>query len=108
MAAQCELLDLARSTYYYEPATESAENLALMRRIDEQLLSSKVLSPCGGCRKTAFSGTLGRYFDFYDHERQHQSLGKRTPYEVFAASLASTAQRRRQAPNYSLADSILN
>ena len=51
---------------------------------------------------------LGRYFDFYDHERQHQSLGKRTPYEVFEASLASTAQRRRRARKYSLADSILN
>jgi putative transposase len=36
VAAQCELLDLARSTYYYEPARESVENLALMRRIDEQ------------------------------------------------------------------------
>jgi putative transposase len=35
---QCELLDLKRSTYYYEPATESAENLRLMRLIDEQYL----------------------------------------------------------------------
>ena len=33
---QCDLLDLSRSTWYYEPAPESAENLALMRRIDEQ------------------------------------------------------------------------
>jgi putative transposase len=29
---QCELFDLARSSYYYEPCSESAENLALMRR----------------------------------------------------------------------------
>jgi putative transposase len=35
---QCELLDLARSTLYYEPATESAENLQLMRLLDEQYL----------------------------------------------------------------------
>src|SRR3954447_1432930 len=33
---QCELLGLARSTLYYEPAPETAENLGLMRLIDEQ------------------------------------------------------------------------
>lgn len=33
---QCELLGLSRSTLYYEPAAETAENLRLMRRIDEQ------------------------------------------------------------------------
>ena len=32
---QCHLLGLSRATYYREPAGESAENLALMRRIDE-------------------------------------------------------------------------
>jgi putative transposase len=33
---QCELLGLSRSSYYYEPATESVENLALMALIDEE------------------------------------------------------------------------
>jgi len=33
---QCELLGLSRSSYYYEPATESAENLALMALIDRE------------------------------------------------------------------------
>jgi putative transposase len=33
---QCELVGLSRSAWYYEPATESAENLRLMRRIDEE------------------------------------------------------------------------
>jgi putative transposase len=37
---QCELLDLNRSTYYLPPAVESAENLRLMRRIDEQYLKT--------------------------------------------------------------------
>jgi putative transposase len=32
---QCELLGLARSTGYYRPRGESAENLAIMRRMDE-------------------------------------------------------------------------
>jgi len=33
---QCQLLGLSRATYYYEPASESKENLALMRLIDEE------------------------------------------------------------------------
>lgn len=33
---QCELLGVSRSTYYFEPATESEENLELMRVIDRQ------------------------------------------------------------------------
>ena len=33
---QCEWLGLNRSSLYYEPATETAANLRLMRRIDEQ------------------------------------------------------------------------
>jgi putative transposase len=33
---QCELLELPRSSYYYEPAQVSVEDLRLMRLIDEQ------------------------------------------------------------------------
>ena len=36
IARQCELLGISRSGYYYEPATESAFNLMLMRFIDEE------------------------------------------------------------------------
>jgi putative transposase len=46
---QCELLDLPRSTLYYRPATESAENLHLMRLLDEQYLKM----PFFGSRKMA-------------------------------------------------------
>jgi putative transposase len=35
---QCELLGLSRSTWHYAPVSESAENLRLMRLIDEQYL----------------------------------------------------------------------
>jgi putative transposase len=38
VARQCALLDLPRASYYFTPAGESAENLALMRRIDAQYL----------------------------------------------------------------------
>ncbi len=37
---QCELLDLNRSTYYLPPATESEEDLRLMRLIDQQFLAT--------------------------------------------------------------------
>src|SRR5476651_1008145 len=36
VSQQCELLGLSRSSYYYEPATASAENLALMALIDKE------------------------------------------------------------------------
>lgn len=36
MARQCELIGLARSSFYHRAQEESAENLTLMRLIDEQ------------------------------------------------------------------------
>ncbi len=35
ISQQCDLLGLARSSYYYQPVGESADNLALMLRIDK-------------------------------------------------------------------------
>jgi putative transposase len=49
ICSQCELLGLSRSTYYLPPATESEENLRLMRRIDEQYLKT----PFYGSRRMA-------------------------------------------------------
>ena len=49
VSQQCELLDLPRSTYYYEPAQETSENLELMRRIDEVYLEA----PFFGSRRIA-------------------------------------------------------
>ena len=46
---QCELVGLARSTWYYEPVGETPENLALMREIDEVYLKW----PFYGSRKIA-------------------------------------------------------
>jgi len=36
LVRQCQLAELARSSWYYRPQGETAENLALLRRIDEQ------------------------------------------------------------------------
>lgn len=48
---QCELLGLSRSAFYYQPAGESALNLALMRLIDEQYTRT----PFYGYRKVTVS-----------------------------------------------------
>lgn len=40
IGAQCRLLSLARSSFYYEPHGESAMNLALTRLIDKQFLET--------------------------------------------------------------------
>lgn len=40
LSRQCELLGLNRATYYYQPVSESAFNLEVMRRIDEQYLKT--------------------------------------------------------------------
>jgi putative transposase len=46
ISSQCELLSVAKSSFYYEPVGESAENLEIMRLLDEQYF------------KTPFYGTL--------------------------------------------------
>jgi len=50
---QCGLLGLSRSSFYYEPARETPQNLALMRQIDELYLAW----PFMGSRQ--LSGQLG-------------------------------------------------
>ncbi len=49
VSRQCDLLGLARSSWYYEPGGETAENLELMRRIDEEYTRH----PFYGSRKMA-------------------------------------------------------
>jgi putative transposase len=40
ITAQCQLLSLTRSSFYYIPSGESEENLAIMRHLDEQYFST--------------------------------------------------------------------
>ena len=49
MRQQCHLLGLPSSTYYYQPRAESAENLQLLRQLDELYLEC----PFFGSRKMA-------------------------------------------------------
>ena len=56
LARQCELVGLARSSYYYQPMAESEENLLLMRLLDEQYTRT----PFYGIKKmTAWLRTQG-------------------------------------------------
>jgi len=56
LARQCELVGLARSSYYYQPVPESEENLLLMRLLDEQYTRT----PFYGIKKmTAWLGAQG-------------------------------------------------
>lgn len=56
MRRQCELLELERSTYYYQPCSESRENLAWMRAIDQLYLKH----PFYGSRRMAENLGLNR------------------------------------------------
>jgi putative transposase len=56
IARQCMLLGLPRSTWYYQPASETPANLALMRRIDEQYLQT----PFYGSRRMAVELSVNR------------------------------------------------
>lgn len=56
ISAQCDLLSVNRSRYYYVPVGESQENLAIMRQLDEQYF----LTPFyGALRLTAVLIVLG-------------------------------------------------
>src|SRR3954465_6302082 len=43
----CDLVGLSRTSFYYQPAVETPENLELMRLIDEEY----TLHPCMGSRR---------------------------------------------------------
>ena len=78
VARQCELLGLPRSTWYYAPLGESAENLALMRRIDEQYLQT----PFYGSRKMATELGINR--------KRAQRLMRRMGLEAIYPKRATT------------------
>ena len=56
IAEQCDLLGLARSSYYYQPLGETEENLHLMRLLDEQYTKTPFY---GILRMTAWLRTQG-------------------------------------------------
>lgn len=74
---QCELLGLNRSTLYYEPAGESAENLHLMRLLDEQYLRTPFY---GWPRMTAYLRRKGFPVNHKRVQRLMQKMGLQAIY----------------------------
>jgi putative transposase len=74
---QCDLLGLARSSYYYEPVPESEEDLLLMRLLDEQYTRT----PFYGKRKmVTFLEEQGYMVDRKRVRRLMQRMGLETIY----------------------------
>ena len=74
---QCELLELARSSFYYEPSSESQENLLLMRLIDEQYTRHPFY---GSPRLTAWLRNEGYAMNHKRVERLMQLMGLEAIY----------------------------
>jgi len=79
IARQCRLLGISRSTFYHTPCGESAENLALMRRIDELFLEC----PFFGSRQMARSlQREGLCVGRHRVRRLMRLMGLRTIYQI--------------------------
>jgi len=88
---QCELLGLARSSYYYEPVPTSEENLRLMRLLDEQYTRT----PFYGTRKmTAWLHTQGYVVDRKRVRRLLRLLGLEAIYPKPRTSVPGPGEQR--------------
>ncbi len=77
IARQCELLGLSRSSYYYEPVSESEEDLLLMKLLDEQYTRT----PFYGKRKmVVYLSEHGYAVDRKRVRRLMQCMGLETIY----------------------------
>ena len=90
IARQCELLKMARSSYYYEPAHESEENLQLMRLLDEQYTRI----PFYGTRKmTAWLHTQGYEVNRKRVTRLLRLMGLEAIYPKPRTTIANSAHK---------------
>lgn len=77
IAAQCRLLSIHRSGLYYQPCSESEENLAIMRLLDEQYYKT----PFYGVRKlTVWLRSLGYTINRKRVKRLMELMGWQTIY----------------------------
>ncbi len=87
---QCVLLGLHRSSYYYQPAAETAENLRLMRLIDEQFLKTPFF---GRRQMTAWLRRQGDDVNPKRIRRLMQVMGLEAVFPGKKPSLAAPGQR---------------
>lgn len=91
IAQQCELLGLARSSYYYQSRGESEENLLLMRLLDEQYTRT----PFYGARKmVTYLETQGHFVERKRVRRLMQLMGLEAIYPKPRLSLPGPAEQR--------------
>jgi len=87
---QCELLGLARSSFYYQPAQESANNLRLMRLLDEEYTRH----PFYGSRKlTQWLGKQGEEVNRKRVQRLLRIMGLEAIYPKPRLSQAAPGHR---------------
>lgn len=87
---QCELLGLSRSSLYYEPGGEAAEDLRLMRRIDEQYTACPFY---GSRRMTAWLVEQGEEVGRKRVQRLMRVMGLEAIYPKPRLSLAGKGHR---------------
>ena len=87
---QCELLGLSRSSLYYEPAQETAENLRLMRLIDEEYTAHPFY---GSRRMTAWLARQGEAVNRKRVQRLLRLMGLEAIYPKPRLSLAGRGHR---------------
>jgi putative transposase len=87
---QCELLGLARSGLYYELAGESAENLRLMRLIDQEYTAHPFL---GSRRLTKWLSRQGEAVNRKRVQRLMRLMGLEAIYPKPKLSVAGTGHR---------------
>lgn len=88
---QCDLLDLSRRTYYYEPKMELAENLQIMRILDEIYLDH----PYYGSRKmTAILQRQGYLVNRKRVQRLMRLIGIEAIYPQKRTTIANKAHQK--------------
>ena len=88
---RCELLGLARSSFYYEPVGLDVLDLALMRLLDEQYTKT----PFYGVRKmTAWLETVGHHVNIKRVRRLLRQMGLEAIYPKPRLSFNGTEHRR--------------
>jgi putative transposase len=93
---QCELLGLSRSSFYYEPATETEGDLALMRLIDEHYTACPFY---GSRRWTAWLRGQGHEVN---RKRVQRLMGLMGLVAVYPRPRLSAADRRHKVYPYLL------
>jgi putative transposase len=86
LSRQCELLGLPRASYYYEAQPETAENVKLMRLLDEQYLKTPFY---GVARMTHWLRTQGQVINEKRVRRLLRTMGLEAIYPKPRTSIPS-------------------